>query len=343
MDFIRWAKQNHIAVGPGRGSGVGSLVAYALQITNLDPLKYDFLFERFLNPERVSMPDFDIDFCMDKRDQVIEYVSDTYGKQSVSQIITFGTMAARGVVRDVTRVQGKPFRLGDQLSKLVPFKPAAPVNLTQALATEQPLINFVQENDEAQEIIDMALKLEGLTRNVGKHAGGVVIASGSLTDFTPLYCDADGSNLVTQYDKDDAEEAGLVKFDFLGLRTLTLIEWALADINAQRQAQQLPAIDINSVDLDDPQVYAAMADGHTAGIFQLESQGIQDLVRRFKPDCFEDLIAIMALYRPGPLKSGMVDSFVNRKHGREPLSWPQEDCQLELLKPVLESTYGVIL
>ncbi len=229
-DFIQWGKDNEVPVGPGRGSGAGSLVAYAMKITDLDPIGYDLLFERFLNPERVSMPDFDVDFCMEKRDRVINYVADKYGRDAVSQIITFGTMAAKAVVRDVARVQGKPYGLADRLSKMIPGIPG--MTLTKALEQEETLREFLEsdensDKDAANEIMEMAFKLEGLTRNVGKHAGGVVIAPGKLTDFAPLYCEEDGTNLVTQYDKDDVESAGLVKFDFLGLKTLTIIDWAV--------------------------------------------------------------------------------------------------------------------
>ena len=341
MDFIRWAKDNDIPVGPGRGSGAGSLVAYVLEITDLDPLKYDLLFERFLNPERVSMPDFDIDFCMDNRDRVIEYVSQTYGKDAVSQIITFGTMAAKAVVRDVARVQGKPFGLADKLSKLIPFEVG--ITLSKAVEQENTLREFIENNDEVQEIMDMAYQLEGLTRNVGKHAGGVVIAPTKLTDFSPLYCDADGSGLVTQYDKNDVEDAGLVKFDFLGLKTLTVVDWAMGMINERRQAKGEEAIAIETIPLADEPVYKLLQGAETTGVFQLESRGMKDLIKRQLPSNFEDIIALVALFRPGPLQSGMVDDFINRKHGRAQLAWPHEDYQLDSLRPVLEPTYGIIL
>ena len=341
MDFIHWAKDNDIPVGPGRGSGAGSLVAYVLEITDLDPLKYDLLFERFLNPERVSMPDFDIDFCMDNRDRVIEYVSQTYGKDAVSQIITFGTMAAKAVVRDVARVQGKPFGLADKLSKLIPFEVG--ITLSKAVEQEDTLREFIENNDEVQEIMDMAYQLEGLTRNVGKHAGGVVIAPTKLTDFSPLYCDADGSGLVTQYDKNDVEDAGLVKFDFLGLKTLTVVDWAMGMINERRQAKGEEAIAIETIPLADEPVYKLLQGAETTGVFQLESRGMKDLIKRQLPSSFEDIIALVALFRPGPLQSGMVDDFINRKHGRAQLAWPHEDYQLDSLRPVLEPTYGIIL
>lgn len=341
MDFIQWAKDNDIPVGPGRGSGAGSLVAYALKITDLDPLEYDLLFERFLNPERVSMPDFDIDFCMDNRDRVIDYVADRYGRDAVSQIITYGTMAAKAVVRDVARVQGKPFGLADRLSKMIPFEVG--MTLGKAIEQEAALKEFVETNEEAAEIWEMALKLEGITRNVGKHAGGVVIAPTKLTDFSPTYCDEEGHGLVTQYDKNDVEEAGLVKFDFLGLRTLTIIDWALKTINEKRQREGQEALRIEGINLEDPAVFKLLQRAETTAVFQLESSGMKDLIRRLQPSRFEDIIALVALFRPGPLQSGMVDDFINRKHGREPLAWPHPNYQLESLQPVLEPTYGIIL
>ena len=335
MEFIQWAKSSEIPVGPGRGSGAGSLVAYALEITDLDPLKYDLLFERFLNPERVSMPDFDIDFCMEGRDRVINHVAELYGKEAVSQIVTFGTMAAKAVVRDVARVQGKPYALADKLSKLIPFEPG--MTLSKAFAQEKSLVAFVENDEDAQEIIEMAHKLEGITRNVGKHAGGVVIAPTKLTDFTPLYSDESGQGLVTQFDKNDVETAGLVKFDFLGLRTLTIIDWAVKMINQQRSQEQEP-IDISALPLDDESVYELLQSGQTTAVFQLESFGMKELIKRLAPSCFEDIIALVALFRPGPLRSGMDKEFIDRKHGR---------ARVEYLHPELESvlsdTYGVIL
>lgn len=341
MDFIRWAKQNKIPVGPGRGSGAGSLVAYALEITDLDPLAYDLLFERFLNPERVSMPDFDIDFCMDNRDKVIAYVADTYGREAVSQIITFGTMAAKAVVRDVARVQGKSYGLADKLSKMIPMDIG--MTLSKARQQEEVLNEFLTNDEEAAEIWEMALQLEGITRNVGKHAGGVVIAPGKLTDFAPLYCDETGGGLVTQFDKDDVESVGLVKFDFLGLRTLTIIDWAVAMVNAKRAKSGEAALDINLIPLDDIEVYKLLQRAETTAVFQLESRGMKELMVKLRPDCFEDIIALVALYRPGPLESGMVDDFINRKHGRAELAYPHPQYQHISLKPVLEPTYGIIL
>lgn len=336
MDFIRWAKNNGVPVGPGRGSGAGSLVAYALEITDLDPIAYDLLFERFLNPERVSMPDFDVDFCMDGRDSVIDYVADTYGRNAVSQIITFGTMAAKAVVRDVARVQGKSYGLADRLSKMIPFEPG--MTLNKALEQEEALRDFITEDSEAGEIMEMAFKLEGITRNVGKHAGGVVIAPTKLTDFSPLYCDETGANLVTQFDKDDVEQVGLVKFDFLGLRTLTIVDWAVDIINRQRKVENEALLDITQIPLDDPEVFYLLQKAQTTAVFQLESRGMKDLIKRLLPNCFEDIVALVALFRPGPLQSGMVDDFINRKHGRQSIEYPHPD-----LEPVLKNTYGVIL
>jgi DNA polymerase-3 subunit alpha len=336
MEFIQWAKNNDIPVGPGRGSGAGSIVAYALGITDLDPLRYDLLFERFLNPERVSMPDFDVDFCMEGRDRVIAHVAELYGKEAVSQIITFGTMAAKAVVRDVARVQGKSYGLADKLSKLIPFEPG--MTLAKAMQMEPQLPEFIDGDEDAQEIMEMAFKLEGLTRNVGKHAGGVVIAPTRLTDFSPLYCDENGDSLVTQFDKNDVETAGLVKFDFLGLRTLTIIDWAVKMINAQEPVHQDNKLDIRNIPLDDVRVYELLQRAETTAVFQLESRGMKELIRKLLPSCFEDIVALVALFRPGPLQSGMVDDFINRKHGRADSSYPHPD-----LEPVLKNTYGIIL
>lgn len=341
MDFIKWAKKNGVPVGPGRGSGAGSLVAYSLKITDLDPLAYDLLFERFLNPERISMPDFDVDFCMDGRDRVIDYVAETYGRNAVSQIITFGSMAAKAVVRDVARVQGKSYGLADRLSKMIPFEIG--MTLEKAYEQEESLRNFLAADEEAAEIWEMALKLEGITRNTGKHAGGVVIAPTKLTDFSPVQCDEEGHSLVTQYDKDDVEAAGLVKFDFLGLRTLTIIDWAMATINRERSKKGESPLDINFIPLDDANTYKLLQRAETTAVFQLESRGMKELIKKLKPDCLEDIIALVALFRPGPLQSGMVDDFINRKHGRAELAFPHPDYQLESLRPVLSPTYGIIL
>lgn len=336
MEFIAWAKSNGIPVGPGRGSGAGSLVAYVLDITDLDPLEYDLLFERFLNPERVSMPDFDVDFCMEGRDRVIQHVSDMYGVESVSQIITFGTMAAKAVVRDVARVQGKPYGLADKLSKLIPFEVG--MTLTKAMAESAEMKEFVESSEEASEIMDMAFKLEGIVRNVGRHAGGVVIAPSALTDFVPLYTEDSGTGLVSQFDKDDVERAGLVKFDFLGLKTLTIIDWAVKSINKYRQTLGEEPVEIENIPLDERGTFEQLRRGETTGIFQLESRGMKDLIRRLLPENIDDIIALVALFRPGPLESGAVDDYINRKHGTEAVSFPHPS-----LEPVLESTYGVVL
>ena len=341
MEFIQWSKENGIPVGPGRGSGAGSLVAYALKITDLDPLEFDLLFERFLNPERVSMPDFDVDFCMDGRDRVIDHVADTYGRQAVSQIITFGTMAAKAVIRDVGRVLGHPYSFVDRISKLIPLDPG--MTLEKAFAAEPKLPELYDSDEEVKALIDMARKLEGVTRNAGKHAGGVVIAPTAITDFSPLYCDSEGMHPVTHFDKNDVEYAGLVKFDFLGLRTLTIIKWALEMINARMVAEGKEPVRIESIPLDDKKSFDLLLQSKTTAVFQLESRGMKDLISRLKPDCFEDIIALVALFRPGPLESGMVQNFIDRKHGKEEVSYPDAQYQHECLKPILEPTYGVIV
>ncbi|WP_432264481.1 DNA polymerase III subunit alpha [Brumicola blandensis] len=337
MEFIQWSKDNNIPVGPGRGSGAGSLVAYALDITDLDPLEFDLLFERFLNPERVSMPDFDIDFCMDRRDEVIDHVADIYGRDAVSQIITFGTMAAKAVIRDVGRVLGHPYGFVDRISKLVPPDPG--MTLEKAFAVEPRLPELYDADEEVKDLIDTARILEGVTRNAGKHAGGVVISPTTITDFSPLYCDDTGSNPVTQFDKNDVETAGLVKFDFLGLRTLTIIQWAI-DMVKEVQGKD---IDITQIPLVDAKSFRVLQNAETTAVFQLESRGMKDLINRLKPDCFEDIIALVALFRPGPLQSGMVDNFIDRKHGREAISYPDAEYQHECLQEILEPTYGIIL
>ncbi|WP_277206229.1 DNA polymerase III subunit alpha [Vibrio misgurnus] len=341
MEFIQWSKDNDIPVGPGRGSGAGSLVAYALKITDLDPLEYDLLFERFLNPERVSMPDFDVDFCMDKRDQVIDHVAEMYGRDAVSQIITFGTMAAKAVIRDVGRVLGHPFGFVDRISKLVPPDPG--MTLEKAFIAEPALQELYDADEEVKELIDKCRILEGCTRNAGKHAGGVVISPTAITDFAPIYCDAEGNFPVTQFDKNDVETAGLVKFDFLGLRTLTIIDWALGLINPRLQKTGAAPIRIEAIPLDDARSFRSLQDAKTTAVFQLESRGMKELIKRLQPDCFEDIIALVALFRPGPLQSGMVDNFIDRKHGREAISYPDEKWQHESLKDILEPTYGIIL
>lgn len=337
MEFIQWSKDHGIPVGPGRGSGAGSLVAYALDITDLDPLEFDLLFERFLNPERVSMPDFDVDFCMDRRDEVIDHVAEMYGRDAVSQIITFGTMAAKAVVRDVGRVLGHPYGFVDRISKLIPPDPG--MTLEKAFAVEPRLPELYDQDDEVKDLIDMARILEGVTRNAGKHAGGVVIAPTLITDFAPLYCDDEGKNPVTQFDKNDVETAGLVKFDFLGLRTLTIIQWAIDMIEEGRGEK----IDISAIPIEDAKSFRLLQNSETTAVFQLESRGMKDLIKRLKPDCFEDIIALVALFRPGPLQSGMVDNFIDRKHGREEISYPDAEYQHECLEEILQPTYGIIL
>jgi len=337
-DFIRWAKVNDIPVGPGRGSGAGSLVAYVLGITELDPIEHDLLFERFLNPERVSMPDFDIDFCMDGRDRVIDYVSERYGRDRVSQIITYGTMAAKAVVRDVARILGHPYGFADRVAKLIPFELG--ITLDKALSQEQELKDLYAQDDEVRATIDLARQLEGLVRNAGRHAGGVVIAPTDITAFTPLFRMEGETVTITQFDKDDVEAAGLVKFDFLGLRTLTIIDRAVKTINAECRAETDEPIDIRTIPTDDPQVFELLQACRTTAVFQLESRGMRDLVKRLRPDHFDDIVALVALYRPGPLQSGMVDDFISRKHAG---SGQKIDYFHPDLEVVLRSTYGVIL
>ncbi|MBV52796.1 MAG: DNA polymerase III subunit alpha [Coxiellaceae bacterium] len=336
-DFIRWSKANGVPVGPGRGSGAGSLVAFVLGITMLDPLKHELLFERFLNPERVSMPDFDVDFCMEGRDRVIEYVAHQYGHEAVSQIITYGTMAAKAVVRDVGRVLSLPYGFVDKIAKLIPFEIG--MTLDKALEQEEQLAERYRDDAEVTTLIDLAKKLEGLTRNAGKHAGGVVIAPTQLTDFSPLYCEPDGSDhAVTQFDKDDVEAVGLVKFDFLGLRTLTIINWAVQAINKKRISLGESCLDVDTLPLDDEKTFDLLKRCETTAVFQLESRGMKDLIRRLQPDNFEEITALVALFRPGPLQSGMVDDFIDRKHGRAQVEFPHPDSA-----DVLSPTYGVIL
>lgn len=335
-DFIQWAKDNDVPVGPGRGSGAGSIVAYALKITDLDPIEHILLFERFLNPERVSMPDFDVDFCIEGRERVIEYVAQKYGRDKVSQIITYGTMAAKGVVRDVGRVLGMSYGHVDGVAKLIPFDLG--MTLSKALEKEPELKDRYDNEEEITALIDMALKLEGLARNVGKHAGGVVIAPTNLTDFTPLYCEHGSEQIVSQYDKDDLETIGLVKFDFLGLKTLTIIDWAVKAINKTRQVIGEADLDITKLPLDDIPTYELLKLGKTTAVFQLESSGMKELIKNLKPDQFNDITALVALYRPGPLGAGMEKVYCDRKHGVEPTKYLHE-----MLEPILDNTYGVIL
>ena len=337
MDFIQWSKNNGVPVGPGRGSGAGSLVAYSLKITDLDPLRYDLLFERFLNPERVSMPDFDIDFCIAGRDRVIDYVARHYGREAVSQIATFGTMAAKGAIRDVARVLGKSYGLADRISKMIPTKPLG-VDLRGAIDIEPQLKDIVTnpsnpDNDDAAEIWEMALKLEGITRNTGKHAGGVVIAPGKITDYSAVMCDADGTNRVAQFDKDDVESAGLVKFDFLGLRNLTVIEDAIQNINKRIGPEK--SVDITYIPLDDPKAYSIFADANTTAIFQFESVGMKKMLKEARPSKFEEIIAFVSLYRPGPMD--LIPDFIHRMHGGE------FEYLHPLLEGVLEPTYGILV
>ncbi len=343
-DFINWAKQNAIPVGPGRGSGAGSLVAYSLGITDLDPIRYDLLFERFLNPERVSMPDFDIDFCMVRRDEVIDYVAQKYGRDRVSQIITYGTMAAKAAVRDTGRVLGHPYGFVDSIAKLIPN--TLGISLDDALGESEEakkdsnlasaeLIARYRDEDDVRDLMDLARKLEDLTRNAGKHAGGVVIAPSPLTDFAALFAEQGSKGAVTQFDKDDIEAVGLVKFDFLGLRTLTIIDWAIKAIGKQADGHYL---DIMSLQLDDEATYALLSRGETIAVFQFESRGMKDYIRKLAPSRFDDLVALAALYRPGPLNSGMVDDFIDRRHGRKDVKYPHDS-----LAPILEPTYGVIV
>ena len=335
-DFIQWAKDHGIPVGPGRGSGAGSLVAYALTITDLDPIDLELLFERFLNPERVSMPDFDVDFCMDQRDRVIEYVAERYGRDKVSQIITYGSMAAKAVVRDVGRVLAHPYGFVDRIAKLIPFEIG--ITLKKALDQEEELRKLYENDQEVQALIDLACKLEGLARNAGKHAGGVVISPTQLTDFTPIYCEQGGTNLVSQLDKDDVEAVGLVKFDFLGLRTLTIIDWATQTVNRLRHEKGESPLVISDLAVDDKASFELLKRCATTAVFQLESSGMKDLIKRLQPDHFDDIVALVALFRPGPLQSGMVDDFIERKHGRQKVEYPHP-----ALEAILRPTYGVIL
>ena len=345
-DFIRWAKSRDIPVGPGRGSGAGSVVAWCLKITDLDPLRFGLLFERFLNPERVSMPDFDVDFCMERRDEVIAYVAEKYGRDQVSQIITYGSMAAKAVLRDCGRVLGMPYGQVDKIAKLIPRMPLD-LTLSDALGLSEKsrkesdrvvreFCDAYQQDDEARTLIDLALKLEGLTRNAGKHAGGVVIAPTPLTDFAPLYSEPGGSGVVTQYDKNDVETVGLVKFDFLGLRTLTIIDWAVKAINARRAQTGEAPLDIAALPLDDSEVFRMFREARTVAVFQFEGGGMQRLLKDARPDRFEDLIALNSLFRPGPME--LIPNYVARKHGREEVTYP--DPRVE---PVLRETFGIMV
>ena len=331
-DFINWAKNNGVPVGPGRGSGAGSVVAYSLGITDLDPLEYNLLFERFLNPDRVSMPDFDIDFCQEGRDRVIDYVKQKYGLEAVSQIATFGTMAAKAVIRDVGRVLDLPFHFVDGISKLIPLELG--ITLSDALVKEPQLAERRENEEELRELLELALRLEGLVRNVGMHAGGVLISPGKISDFSPIYCQADGASLVSQYDKDDVEAVGLVKFDFLGLRTLTILELALVNANKQRAEQALPPLSFATLPLNDKKTFQLLKTANTTAVFQLESRGMKDMLKQALPDCFEDIIALVALYRPGPMD--LIPDFCRRKHGKQRVEYPHP-----LTEPILKETYGI--
>ncbi|MFY9127847.1 MAG: DNA polymerase III subunit alpha [Limnohabitans sp.] len=333
-DFINWAKKNGCPVGPGRGSGAGSLVAYSLKITDLDPLQYNLLFERFLNPERVSMPDFDIDFCQTNRDRVIDYVKDKYGRDAVSQIATFGTMAARAAIRDVGRVLDMSYMFCDGISKLIPNKPGQHITIDGAIKAEPILAERLDKEDEVKTLLALAQKLEGMTRNVGMHAGGVLIAPGKLTDFCPLYQQPGSTSAVSQYDKDDVEAIGLVKFDFLGLATLTILEVAREMIVKRHKGQENFAYE--NIPLDDTATYKLFSDGRTESVFQFESRGMQGMLKDARPSRLEDLIALNALYRPGPMD--LIPSFVARKHGREVVEYPHP-----LVEKVLSETYGIMV
>ncbi|ADQ84903.1 DNA polymerase III, alpha subunit [Methylovorus sp. MP688] len=333
-DFINWAKNNGVPVGPGRGSGAGSVVAYSLGITDLDPLQYALLFERFLNPERVSMPDFDIDFCQEGRDRVIDYVKHKYGLASVSQIATFGTMAAKAVIRDVGRVLDLPFNFVDGIAKLIPNELG--ITLSDALEKEPQLKERREQEEEVNELLELALRLEGLTRNIGMHAGGVLISPGKISDFSPIYCQQNGESLVSQYDKDDVEAVGLVKFDFLGLRTLTILAMALENANVQRALKELPPLDFETLPINDKPTYQLLKSANTTAVFQLESRGMKDMLKQAKPDCFEDIIALVALYRPGPMD--LIPDFCRRKHGQQRVEYPHPATE-----PILKETYGIMV
>ena len=335
-DFINWAKSNAVPVGPGRGSGAGSLVAYSLGITDLDPLRYDLLFERFLNPERVSMPDFDIDFCQDGRDRVIEYVKNKYGAQAVSQIATFGTMAAKAVVRDVGRVMEWSYGRTDELAKMIPFMPGKLVTLAMAREMEPRLAEREQSDEETRELLALAGQLEGLTRNVGMHAGGVLIAPGKLTDFCPLYTAQGAENVVSQFDMKDVEAVGLVKFDFLGLTTLTILDWSMRYIRGREYGEPRPDFSLEAIALEDAAIYKIFASANTTAVFQFESRGMRDLLKQARPDRFEDIIALVALYRPGPMD--LIPDFIERKQGKQRVEYL--DARLQ---PILGSTYGIMV
>ena len=331
-EFIDWAKKNSIPVGPGRGSGAGSLVAYALDITSVDPIQHNLLFERFLNPERISMPDFDIDFCMINRQKIIDHITDIYGENKVSQIITYGSLSARAVIRDVGRVLGMGYTSVDRIAKMIPF--SVGITIDDALKQNKDLRKEYDSNDEIKNLIDTSKKLEGLPRNVGKHAAGIVVAPDEIDDFIPLYRVEESDEIVTQYDKDDIEKLGLVKFDILGLRTLSIIDKAIRSIKNKNSNIVIRHEDIG---VADKKVFSLLQKKLTSGVFQLESSGMKRYMERLKPDCFDDIVALVALYRPGPLGTNMVDDFINNKHGRK------IDYEHPLLESVLSETYGLIL
>jgi DNA polymerase-3 subunit alpha len=337
-DFINYAKEHGIPVGPGRGSGAGSLVAYAMRITDIDPIPYKLLFERFLNPERVSMPDFDIDFCMNRRDDVIRYVQDKYGHKNVGQIATFHQLKARGVIRDIARVMEVPYAEADKLAKLVPDPVAGKSPPVRDAIEQEPELKRLYESDvRTREILDIASSLEGLNRHVGTHAAGVVISEEPLWNYVPCF-KGQNDEIVSQFAKDEVEKAGLVKFDFLGLKTLTVIDTAVRLVNEQKAVVGETPLDMTVVPMDDAEVFKIIAHGDTTGVFQLESSGFREILKKLKPDNIEDIVAAVALYRPGPLEGGMVDDFIERKHGRKKVVYPHQD-----LEPVLKDTYGVIV
>ncbi|MGB1181695.1 MAG: DNA polymerase III subunit alpha, partial [Candidatus Puniceispirillaceae bacterium] len=330
-DFIRWSKEQNIPVGPGRGSGAGSLVAWALLITDLDPMRWGLLFERFLNPERISMPDFDIDFCQERREEVIRYVQSKYGHDKVAQIITFGTLQARAALRDVGRVLDMSYGQVDRIAKLVPSNPAKPVSIAEALKTEEPLKQMYQTEEQVAHLIDTARQLEGLYRHASTHAAGLVIGDRALPELVPLYRDPRSDMPVTQFNMKSVEQVGLVKFDFLGLKTLTVIQRAI-ELLKRRDIE----IDINTIPLDDPATFTLLTSGDTVGVFQLESAGMRDVLRGLKPDRFEDIIAVVALYRPGPMEN--IPLYISRKHGKEPVAYMHP-----LLETILDETYGIMI
>ncbi len=337
MEFVQWSKLNDVWVGPGRGSGAGSLVAYLLYITEIDPLKFDLIFERFLNLERISMPDFDIDFCMNTRDKVLSHIENVYGNNSVAQIVTFNTLTAKSVLRDVGRVLGYSYNFVDYLAKLIPYD--INITLSKILSKESKLLDMYNCDLEVKKLIDISLRLEGIIKGIGKHAGGIVISPFKIDNYCPYYYDKESKRLVTQLDKNDVEYMGLVKFDLLGLRTLTVINNSIKMISNKLNYN----FDINKIPLNDNLSFKFLKNAKTTAVFQLESVGMKDLIKRLKPNTFNDIVALLALFRPGPLQSGMVDNFINRKNGKESIYYPDKKWQHKLLVPILECTYGIIL